>query len=621
MADGFLSDFNFDYSGSDPFGLYGGTPTWFDSGGGFSPTSNDMFSMLGSDSFGLGSNFQIFDTWTGQMVDPSAFTSGALTDQQAMQQNAAAVQALNAAGGQGGPASSGGGLSNRDLIALALGIPTVGLGAAGLIQALSGGSSKATTTQQPNATQPSAAEQALQQGTLGGLQQALQFAYGGGGGMAGGGGFAGGTPQTTAQKGQHLFTQGMEGGQLNTYEVNGQKWDEWVPSTPGAQPPQGTPIRPFPGGAGGGGVPGAGGGGGVAGLLQARQPGEMAAFQTALARLGQPSPVEGLAPYLTQQVPALMQQQQGALQDALTQARMTANPLNFAGLGALGVDAAGINPQLATPLALAQMGAQGSGMLQGQLPSLDPAIQSRIGDVYAARQLDLDRYLDTALSGTLERARQQGFAGGAEVLREGTPGALMAPALAEAVRQRGTLAGQQAQSELDLAQQLPLLGSQLTAQRGNLINQQAQTRLGALGLGGQLEQGRIASQLGAGQGLQQAAAGFTTPASVALQGGLNLGTLNQNIIRLLGDIGQQGVGNQLGFLQSATAPLSVGGNLATQAANQRLLGAGSTTTQQQPFSLLNAFAPTGSLLGGVGGILSSLYGNQGSTLNVNMSGA
>jgi len=503
--------------------------------------------------------YMIFDTWTGQMVDPftfepdmssiaapplPAFTSGALTDQQAMQQNAAAVQALNAVGGQGGSAGSGSqGMTARDWIAIALALPTLGLGTAGLVQSLSGGSSKATTTQQPNATQPSQIEQALQQGSLGGLQQALQFAFGGGGGMAGGG-----TPQTTAQKGQHLFTQGMEGGQLNTYEVNGQKWDEWTPSTPGAQPPQGVQIRPFPGAGGASGA--SGGGGGLAGLLQARQPGEMAAFQSALARLGASSPAENLGPLVS------------------------------------GI--AGINPQLATPLALAQMGAQGSGMLQGQLPSLDPAIQSRIGDIYSARQLDIDRYLDTALSSTLERARQQGFAGGAEVLREGPPAALMAPAMAEAVRQRGTLAGQQAQSELDLAQQLPMLGSQLTTQRGNLINQQALTRLGSL--------------------------------SSALQGGTNLEGLNQNIIRLLGDIGQQGVGNQLGFLQAATAPLGVSGNLATQAANQRLLGAGSTTTAQQPFSLLNALGPTGSLLGGVGGILSSLYGNQGSTLNINMSG-
>ena len=511
--------------------LYGVNPDWD-----FAP----MDLGVSDPGWWRGSGFDVFDTLENRFVDPSTVDPAGFDPRAGVP-----------TGGGKTPDSSGdswlsktiAGMKPRDWIAIALGVPTIGLGTAGLVQALSGGSSSATTTQQPNATQPSAAEQALQQGSLGGLQQALQFAFGCGGGMAGGG-----TPQTTAQKGQHLFTQGMEGGQLNTYEVNGQKWDEWTPSTPGAQPPQGVQIRPFPGAGGASGA--SGGGGGLAGLLQARQPGEMAAFQSALARLGASSPAENLGPLVS------------------------------------GI--AGINPQLATPLALAQMGAQGSGMLQGQLPSLDPAIQSRIGDIYSARQLDVDRYLDTALSSTLERARQQGFAGGAEVLREGPPAALMAPAMAEAVRQRGTLAGQQAQSELDLAQQLPMLGSQLTTQRGNLINQQALTRLGSL--------------------------------SSALQGGTNLEGLNQNIIRLLGDIGQQGVGNQLGFLQAATAPLGVSGNLATQAANQRLLGAGSTTTAQQPFSLLNALGPTGSLLGGVGGILSSLYGNQGSTLNINMSG-
>ena len=43
-------------------------------------------------------------------------------------------------------------------------------------------------------------------------------------------------------------------------------------------------------------------------------------------------------------------------------------------------------------------------------------------------------------------------------------------------------------------------------------------------------------------------------------------------------------------------------------------GAGSTTSMNQPFSLLNAFAPTASLLGGIGGAMAG-YGALSGTPN------
>ena len=119
-------------------------------------------------------------------------------------------------------------------------------------------------------------------------------------------------------------------------------------------------------------------------------------------------------------------------------------------------------------------------------------------------------------------------------------------------------------------------------------------------------------QLAQNQALQQAAQGYTTPLSVALGGGLNLSNLNQNIIQALGNFGQQGTANQLDFLRAISAPLGGLSGLS----NTAQLGAGSTTTQNQPFNLLNAFAPTASLLGGIGGAMTGIGALQGNPSTV-----
>ena len=242
--------------------------------------------------------------------------------------------------------------------------------------------------------------------------------------------------------------------------------------------------------------------------------------------------------------------------------------LGLGGLGAMNLQ----NP------AAGALGQQAQGMAQGNLPALNPQLRAQIGQTFEPYQQDINRQLDQALRGALERSRQQGFAGGTEVFREGTPAALLAPGLAETTRQQGTLSGLRAQAELALAQSLPQQG-------GNLANQLFQ------------------QQLGQNQALQQAAQGYTTPMSIALSGGLNLSNLNQNIIQALGNFGQQGMGNQLDFLRAISAPLSGLSGLAGSAQ----AGAGSTMTQNQPFNLLSAFAPTAQLLGGIGGAMTG-YG-------------
>ena len=293
--------------------------------------------------------------------------------------------------------------------------------------------------------------------------------------------------------------------------------------------------------------------GGLAAQLSALAPAQQQAVLSALAQMQQTQPIQGtqgalagaVAPYLGQQ---------GAL-------------LGLGGAGAQG---------LQNPAYGALMG-QAQGMARGTLPALDPALRAQLDAVYAGRLQDVNRYVDVGVQGALERGRQQGYAGGLETFREGTPGALLAPILAEAVRQRGTLAGQQAQDEMALALGLPQAGGALA---GQLFGQQAQQN----------------------QLLQGAAGGYTTPLSVALGGGTNLANLNQNILQALGGAGLQGMGMQNQFIGALTGASQGAGNLYGQG-----LGTSTQGTQQQPFNLLSAFAPTASLLGGIGGAMTG-YG-------------
>src|SRR3990167_7508675 len=268
------------------------------------------------------------------------------------------------------------------------------------------------------------------------------------------------------------------------------------------------------------------GAGGLASQLQGMAPvgqqASLAALQGLIAQLqGNPFAAGTLQPQLAQQV-----QGYGQAQSPL---------LALGGLGAMGLQ----NP------AAGALGQQAQGMAQGNLPALSPALRQQVGATFEPQRQEIARYLDQALQGALERSRQQGFAGGTEVFREGTPAALLAPGLAEATRQQGVLGGQQAAMELSLAQSLPMQG-------GNLANQLFQ------------------QQLSQNQALQQAAQGYTTPLSVALGGGLNLSNLNQNIIQALGGFGQQGTANQLDFLRAISAPLGGLSGLS----NTAQLGAG-----------------------------------------------
>ncbi len=141
------------------------------------------------------------------------------------------------------------------------------------------------------------------------------------------------------------------------------------------------------------------------------------------------------------------------------------------------------------------------GMSQGGLPSLTPQLQQQVGDIYGAQWNNINRYLEDYMTQMRDQMNNQGWEGGSyDVLRQGPGQAMFAPALREATRQQGLLAGQAAQSSLNLAQQLP---------------QQAL----------QLGSGVLGQQLGANQNQQAIAGAFNTP--IGQNNAFNLGLLGQ----------------------------------------------------------------------------------------------
>lgn len=186
------------------------------------------------------------------------------------------------------------------------------------------------------------------------------------------------------------------------------------------------------------------------------------------------------------------------------------------------------------------------GMTQGQLPALSPMLQQRLGDIYNAQALNIDRYLEDQRTNVTDRMNNMGWEGGFGNVMQQTPGqALYAPALREAVRQRGILGGQQAAQEIALAQSLPTQALQLGS--------------------GVLNQG-----LGVSQNAQGIAGGYNTPIATRA-------AIPQNLFNSM-NVGR---------------------------------GTSSTQTQNAPgTTLLDAFAPTANVLGGLGGLLYG-YANQG----------
>jgi len=203
----------------------------------------------------------------------------------------------------------------------------------------------------------------------------------------------------------------------------------------------------------------------------------------------------------------------------------------------------------------------GAAMAQGQL-NITPELERTVEQAFSPAMGDLATQL-------IEAARNRGFAGGADLLTQAPASALGQTALRD-------LQGQMAQAKLGLAAGLP---------------------------------GAAANIAGA----------YNTPAAVRGQLGSNLLGYDQNIINTLLGVAGQGMSNRLGMFNAVSAPLSVGGNILGQAGQNRLAGAGSTTTTTAPQgTLLDAFQPLSSLLSGVGGALQGYAAMNRPQLSLNL---
>ncbi len=204
------------------------------------------------------------------------------------------------------------------------------------------------------------------------------------------------------------------------------------------------------------------------------------------------------------------------------------------------------NAPNADPYLQQQLIGNARGMAAGNLPALTPDLQNQINNIYGSQWNNINRYLEDYLGNVRDQMNNQGWEGGQyDVLRQGPGQALMAPAIREATRQQGLLAGQAAQSSINLAQQLPMQAAQLGTNS-------------------------LAQGIAANQNQQNIANAFNTP--IALRNQLPTALfqgLNQNR-------GTTTVGNTTG---------------------------NTTQSQQLPgMTLLDAFQPAASLLGGLGGL-------------------
>jgi hypothetical protein len=128
----------------------------------------------------------------------------------------------------------------------------------------------------------------------------------------------------------------------------------------------------------------------------------------------------------------------------------------------------GSAPQ-ADPYLQALLSQNAYGMAQGQLPALSPELWDALDQVYSGRAMDIDRMLGNYASNIRDQMNAKGWEGNfGQLMRQGPGQQLMAPALAEAVRQRGQLAGQEAGQAINLATTLPTTAMNLG---GGALNQ------------------------------------------------------------------------------------------------------------------------------------------------------
>ena len=129
----------------------------------------------------------------------------------------------------------------------------------------------------------------------------------------------------------------------------------------------------------------------------------------------------------------------------------------------------GAIPQL-NPTIMAAINQNALGLSQGDVPTLaSPQAQAYFQNVLGGQNAAVDYNTGNALSDAIAQLNARGFAGGADIFREGAPAAAMGPILAQANAQKAMNLGNINAQQLAYALQLPQIGSQLATQA---LNQQ-----------------------------------------------------------------------------------------------------------------------------------------------------
>jgi hypothetical protein len=122
-------------------------------------------------------------------------------------------------------------------------------------------------------------------------------------------------------------------------------------------------------------------------------------------------------------------------------------------------------PQL-NPAIQAAIGQNALGFSRGDVPTLNnPQAQQYFQNILGGQNAAVDYQSANALTDAMQQLRNRGFAGGAEIFREGAPAAAMGPILAQANAQKAMNLGNINAQQLGYAAQLPLWGSQLASQQ------------------------------------------------------------------------------------------------------------------------------------------------------------
>src|SRR3990167_5772951 len=171
----------------------------------------------------------------------------------------------------------------------------------------------------------------------------------------------------------------------------------------------------------------------------------------------------------------------------------------------------GAIPQL-NPAIQAAIGQNALGFSQGEVPTLaNPQAQAYFQNILGGQNAAVDYQSTNSLTDAMQQLRNRGFAGGAEIFREGAPAAAMGPILAQANAQKAMNLGNINAQQLAYATGLPQLGANLNAAQLGAQGVPFSAYTSALGSQSQIPQALLAALLGQGGSTSTSTATGPTP--------------------------------------------------------------------------------------------------------------